>query len=81
MAGKIFYRERTKVDKGEKKPRFRMVATADLKLKIYVEHLRRSELEQIAQSVGAELILLKQDTEGKYKEEVEEEVEVGKAET
>ncbi len=71
MAGKIFYRERTKVGKGEKKPRFRMVAAADMNIKIYVEHLRRSELEQIAQSVGAELVLLKEDTEGKYKEEVE----------
>ncbi len=30
MAGKIFYRERTKVGKGEKKPRFRMVAIADI---------------------------------------------------
>ncbi len=74
MAGKLFYRERIKVGKGEKKPRFRMVAAADLNIKIYVEHLRRSELEQIAQSVGAELILLKEDGEGKY----EEEVEVGK---
>ncbi len=71
MGGKIFYRERTKVGKGEKKPRFRMVAVADMNIKIYVEHLRRSELEQIAESVGAELVLLKEDTEGKYKEEVE----------
>ncbi len=76
MGGKIFYRERTKVGKGEKKPRFRMVAVADMNIKIYVEHLRRSELEQIAESVGAELVLLKEDTEGKYKEEVE----VGEAE-
>ena len=72
MAGKIFYRERVKVGKGEKKPRFRMVAVVDLNMKIYVEHLRRSELEQIAESVGAELILLKEDTAGKYKEEVED---------
>ena len=71
MAGKIFYRERTKIGKGEKKPRFRMVAAADMNIKIYVEHLRRSELEQIAESVGAELILLKEEAEGKYKEEVE----------
>jgi hypothetical protein len=78
MPGKIFYRERVKVGEGEKKPRFRMVAIADLNLKIYGEHLRRSELEQIADAVGAELILLKPDTEGKYEEddaEVEVEVE------
>ena len=75
MAGKIFYRERVKVGKGEKKPRFRMVAVADMNMKIYVEHLRRSELEQIAEAVGAELILLKEETEGKYKDDVE--VDVG----
>ncbi len=71
MAGKLFYRERTKVGKGEKKPRFRLVAAADVNIKIYVDHLRRAELDQIAESVGAELILLKPDTEGKYKDEVE----------
>ncbi len=75
MAGKIFYRERVKVSKGEKKPRFRMVAVANINMKIYVEHLRKSELEQIAKTVGAELILLKEDKKGKYKEDVEVDVE------
>jgi hypothetical protein len=70
MAGKIFYRERGKVGKGEKKPRFRLVGVADVKLKIYGKHLRKNELEQIAEGVGAELILLK-GGEGKYEEEVE----------
>ena len=32
MAGKIFYRERRKVGKEEKKPRFKMVAVADVDL-------------------------------------------------
>ena len=70
MPGKIFYRERGKVGKGEKKPRFRLVGVADVSLKIYGKHLRRSELEQIAEAVGAELILLK-GGERKYEEEVE----------
>ena len=70
MAGKIFYRERGKVGKGEKKPRFRLVGVADVNLKIYGKHLRKNELEQIAKEVGAELILLK-GGEGKYEEEVE----------
>ena len=70
MAGKIFYRERGKVGKGEKKPRFRLVAIADVNMKDYGKHFRRIELEQIAESVGAELILLK-GGEGKYEEEVE----------
>ncbi len=59
MPGKIFYRERGKVGKGEKKPRFRLVAVAGLDMKVYGKHLRKSELEQIAKAVGAKLILLK----------------------
>ncbi len=70
MAGKIFYRERTKVGKGEKKPRFRLVAVADVNLKIYGQHLRKSELDQIAEALGAELVLLEGGGE-KYREEVE----------
>ena len=70
MAGKIFYRERTKVGKGEKKPRFRLVAVADVNLKIYGQHLRKSELDQIAEALGAELVLLESGGE-KYREEVE----------
>jgi hypothetical protein len=68
MAGKIFYREREKVKEGKKQPRFRMVAVADVNLKIYGKHLRKSELEQIANAVGAELILLSHG-EKKYKED------------
>jgi hypothetical protein len=71
MPGKIFYRERVKVGKGEKKPRFRVVAVAGLDMKVYGEHFRKSELEQIAKAVGAKLILL-EGGEGKHKgEEVE----------
>jgi len=58
MAGKIFYRERIKVGEGEKKPRFRVVAVAGLDLKIFAEHLKKGELEQIAQSLEAELVEL-----------------------
>ena len=58
MPGKIFYRERRKVGEGEKKPRFKLVAVAGVDMKVYGKHLRKSELEQIAETVGAELILL-----------------------
>jgi hypothetical protein len=74
MPGKIFYRERNKVGKGEKKPRFRLVAIAGVDMRFYGEHLRKSELEQIAKAVGAKLILL-QGAEGKHKYEEEVEVE------
>lgn len=59
MAGKIFYRERTKVGKKERKPRFRLVGTSGIDLHLYVDHMRKIELEQIAVEVGAELVLLK----------------------
>jgi hypothetical protein len=58
MAGKIFYRERTKSVEGKQQPRFRIVAVADVNLKIFGEHVRKSELEAIAQAVGATLVLL-----------------------
>jgi hypothetical protein len=59
MATKIFVRERRKVEKGEKKPRFRMVGISGSDIKINVKHLRKSELEQISSETGAEIIYLK----------------------
>ena len=55
---KIFYRERIKAKDGSKSPRFRVVAVNDLNLKVYAEHLRRTELEQIAKACDAELVAL-----------------------
>ena len=61
MAAKIFVRERHKVDKGEKKPRFRVCGVSDLDLTFYALHLRKQELEQIAEATDAELVYLKVD--------------------
>ena len=69
MAGKIFYRERHKVGTKEKKPRFKLVAVADLNITFYADHLRKKELEEIAAAVGADLILLKAPKDGKAKED------------
>ena len=72
MATKIFVRERRKVEKGEKKPRFRVVGVSGGDLKIYAEHFRKKELEQIAQETGAALIWLdagKGKGDGKGKKE------------
>ncbi len=71
MTGKIFYRERVKGMKDAKQPRFKLVAVADVNLKVYGKHLRKSELEQIATAAGADLILL---THGDKKHEDEIEV-------
>ena len=62
MAGKIFYRKRSKIGKKDKKPRFRIVATSEVDVDFYLDHLRKQELEIIANSVGAELISLKVDS-------------------
>jgi hypothetical protein len=64
MAGKIFYRERRKVEEGEKHPRFNVVAVADVNLKIHSKHLRKGELKMIADAVGAELVELEVDDKG-----------------
>jgi len=71
MAGKIFYRERRKVSEKEKKPRFKLVAIADVNVTFYSEHLRKKELEEIAAAVGAELVLLKASPAKEPEEEVE----------
>jgi hypothetical protein len=58
MAIKIFVRERRKVEKGEKKPRFRVVGVSGGDLQILAEHFRKKELEQIAQETGAAIVWL-----------------------
>lgn len=68
MAGKIFIRERRKVEQGEKKPRFRIVAVSGVDVKFKVEHIRKQEIEEIASAVGAEVVLLKPE-KGKSKPE------------
>jgi hypothetical protein len=58
MATKIFVRERRKVEKGEKKPRFRVVGVSGADVKIYVNHMRKKELEQICAQTGAQAVFL-----------------------
>lgn len=65
MAGKIFYRERRKIGKGEKRPRFTVAAVNSIDIQFTAEHFKLSELEHIAKSTGAELIFLDSDKEGK----------------
>ena len=65
MAGKIFYRERRQVDKGEEKPRFTLAAVYNMELTFFSEHFKKSELEQIAESTGAELVFLANEKKSK----------------
>jgi hypothetical protein len=58
MATKIFVRERRKIEKGEKRPRFRVVGISGSDVKIYVKKVRKKELDQISNETGAEIIYL-----------------------
>jgi hypothetical protein len=66
----IFVRERRKIEKGEKKPRYRVVGVHGTDVKIYVEHIRKKELDAIAEASGATVMYLKagKDEEGGKKQ-------------
>ncbi|MEW5871836.1 MAG: hypothetical protein AB1894_21390 [Chloroflexota bacterium] len=55
---KIFVRERTRVGRGEGRPRFVIVAVEGIDLKVYTQHIRKTELDALAQAVGAEVVHL-----------------------
>ncbi|MCP4714653.1 MAG: hypothetical protein GY868_06005 [Deltaproteobacteria bacterium] len=71
MAGKIFYRGRTKIGEGKKAPRYKLVAVAGIDMKVYAKHIRKQELDQIAKEVGADLVELKAVTKQSKDDEVE----------
>ncbi|MGD1973483.1 MAG: hypothetical protein PVH37_30525 [Desulfobacterales bacterium] len=58
MSTKIFVRQRRKVEKGEKKPRFRVVGVHGGDVKMYARHIRKKELDQIKAASGAEIVWL-----------------------
>lgn len=59
MAGQIFYRERQKSKDGAKTPRYRIIAVTGVDLKVYGNHLRKVELDQIASATQSDLVVLK----------------------
>jgi hypothetical protein len=67
MATTIFIRERRKVEEGEKKPRFRVVAVSGGDLKIYASHVRKQEIEEIAVAVGGQVVVLSDRGDGSGK--------------
>jgi len=63
--GKIFVRERRQIGAGAGQPRFRIIASEGLDMRVYVPHMRRVELEQLAAAAGAEIVhLARGDQEG-----------------
>ncbi len=61
----IFVRERRKIEQGERKPRYRVVAVAGSSIKFRADHLRKMELEEVARHAGAEVVYLPRDGEKK----------------
>lgn len=59
---KIFVRERNRVGKGEGSPRFAVVGVEGSDLKFFQLHVRKSELDAIAEAVGAEVVMLPRGT-------------------
>ncbi|MGE5375491.1 MAG: hypothetical protein ACM3XO_10585 [Bacteroidota bacterium] len=59
---KIFIRERNRVSKGEGLPRFAVVAVEGTDLHFFQIHVRKSEVDAIAQSIGAEVVELPRGT-------------------
>jgi hypothetical protein len=55
---KIFVRERRQIGTGSGQPRFRIIASEGLDMRVYVPHMRRGELEQLAAAAGAEIVYL-----------------------
>jgi hypothetical protein len=58
MGTMIFVRERRKIEKGEKKPRYRVCGVSGGDLRLYTLHMRYKELEQIAKATDATLVIL-----------------------
>jgi hypothetical protein len=69
MEPTIFVRERRKVEKGEKKPRFRVVGVSGADIKLYANHIRKKELDQLAEATGAKVVVLKAGKEEKRQEQ------------
>jgi hypothetical protein len=65
MESTIFVRERRKVEKGEKKPRYRVMGVSGVDLKVYANHIRKKELDQLAKATGAKVVILTAGKEAK----------------
>ncbi|MBN1661578.1 MAG: hypothetical protein JXA93_24505 [Anaerolineae bacterium] len=55
---KIFVRERRHAGRGTGRPRFAVIASQGLDLKVYITRLRRVELEALVSEVGADIVYL-----------------------
>lgn len=55
---KIYVRERTKSKEGSRNPRFRVIASQGGELRFHADHLRKVDIETIAEDLDAQVIYL-----------------------
>jgi hypothetical protein len=55
---KLYVRHRRHVDKGAGRPRFAIVASHGVDLRVYKTRVRRAELEKIASDLDAKIVYL-----------------------
>jgi hypothetical protein len=55
---RLFVRHRRHVDKGAGRPRFAIVASHGVDLRVYKTRVRRAELEKMAADLDAEIVYL-----------------------
>jgi hypothetical protein len=72
---KIFVRHRRHAGQGAGRPRFAIIATHGLDLRVYKTRIRRAELEKMAAELEAEIVYLPR---GEHGEEAESEGKSGK---
>jgi hypothetical protein len=58
LMNKLFVRHRRHVGKGAGRPRFAIVASSGLDLRVYKTRIRRAELEKMAADLDAEIVYL-----------------------
>lgn len=68
--GKIFVRERRQNGPGSGKPRFAIVAVLGTDLRVFTRHIRKAELEKLAEMTGAEIVYLPRGENAREDEEV-----------
>jgi hypothetical protein len=65
---KIFVRHRRHAGQGAGRPRFAIVATHGLDLRVYKTRIRRAELEKMAAELEAEIVYLPRGEQGEESE-------------
>lgn len=55
---KIFVRERRQIGPGAGMPRYAIVAASGTDLRVYARHIRKAELEKLAEEISAEIVYL-----------------------